>query len=103
MTIKCKKCQSESVEFREFQYGSQHVWLDLICHDCRNEFDMRFTNIDFKSSLNSGCVRCSYDCDSSGWDSEIVKDGNVLMTVDFDCDECGLQFERKYLETTDYF
>ncbi|WCP83233.1 hypothetical protein PQE20_17600 [Vibrio harveyi] len=99
MTMKCKKCQSENVEFREYEYSSQHVWLDLICDDCGNRFDLSFTNFDFRSYLNSGCVRCSSsNCDSSEWDSDLNEDGNILMTVVFNCDDCGLHFEREYLE-----
>lgn len=42
MTIKCKKCQSENVEFREYQYESQHVWLYLICDDCGLHFEREY-------------------------------------------------------------
>ncbi|EJN3366006.1 hypothetical protein [Vibrio parahaemolyticus] len=99
MTLKCNKCSGENVEFMEYQYESEFVDLDLCCHDCSHKFNVRFINVDYRDSLKSGCVKCSSEnCDSASWDTKIDEEGNVLMSVDFDCEDCGFQFERKYLE-----
>nr|EGQ9368731.1 hypothetical protein [Vibrio parahaemolyticus] len=99
MTLKCNKCSGENVEFMEYQYESEFVDIELYCHDCSHNFNMRFINVDYRDSLKSGCIKCSSEnCESGSWDTEINGDGDILMTVYYDCFDCDFEFERKYLE-----